>query len=215
MRFALIASAAASLSYLLFRGWAPLPAEIVLKGLSVTLLAVMALQAKHGLLAAALLLSSFGDVLLACGDRFFIGGLAAFLFSHLVYIVLFVRRRASLPGARGQFAFPALLVVFGLGFGEWLAPSLGALRVPVFCYIAAIIAMVATASRANYGSPWVLTGVVLFLISDSLLGAGRFKQPIPLGSLLVWTTYYAGQCGITLGILAEPSAGAAAYAKMS
>jgi uncharacterized membrane protein YhhN len=196
-------SAAASLAYLFFPRWAPASVEIVLKGLSVTLLALIAMQASQRLLSLALLLSSLGDVLLACGPNFFLSGLAAFLCSHLVYIVLFVRRRASVAAPRGPIWFPALLLVFGLAFGAWLAPSLGALRVPVFCYIAAIIAMVAAASRASYGSRWVLAGAVLFLISDSLLGAGRFKTQIPLGGFLVWTTYYAGQCAIALGVLSE------------
>ena len=59
-------------------------------------------------------------------------------------------------------------------------------------------------------SRWVLAGAVLFLISDSLLGAGRFKTQIPLRGFLVWTTYYAGQCAITLGVLSEPAARVAA-----
>lgn len=198
-------SAAASLAYLLFPKWAPGSLEIVLKGLSVTLLALIAFQANRRLLALGLLISSLGDVLLACGRDLFLGGLAAFLCAHLVYIVLFVRRRAGVAAAPAQLAFPAFLLVFGLAFGAWLAPALGALRVPVFCYIAAIVGMVAAASRANYGSRWVLAGAVLFLISDSLLGAGRFKTPIPLGGLLVWITYYAGQCGIMLGVLSEPA----------
>jgi uncharacterized membrane protein YhhN len=196
-------SAAASLAYLVFPTWGPPTLEVVLKGLSVTLLALIAFQANQRLLSLGLLISSVGDVLLACGRNFFLAGLAVFLCAHLVYILLFTRRRASLAAPSGQFAFPAFLVVFGLVFGGWLAPSLGALRVPVFCYIAAIVAMGATASRANYRSPCVLSGAVLFLISDSLLGAGRFKTPIPLGAVLVWTTYYAGQCAIALGVLSE------------
>ena len=199
-------SVAASLAYLLFPTSAPAFLSIVLKGLSVTLLAVVAFQANRRLLGLALLLSSLGDVLLACGRELFLEGLAAFLCAHLVYIALFLRRRGSVAAATGQFAFPAVLVVYGLAYGAWLAPSLGALRVPVFCYIAAIVAMVVAASRANDRSRWVLCGAVLFLISDSLLGAGRFKTPIPLGGPLVWITYYAGQCGITLGVLSEPAA---------
>lgn len=196
-------SAAASLAYLLLPFWAPATLETVLKGFSVSLLALVAVQANHRLLALALLLSSLGDVLLARGLNFFLAGLAAFLCAHLVYIVLFVRRRQSAAAPSAQFSFPALLLVYGLAFGAWLTPSLGALRMPVFCYIAVIVAMGAAASRAGYRSPWALAGALLFLISDSLLGAGRFKTPIPLGAPLVWITYYAGQCAITLGVLSE------------
>jgi uncharacterized membrane protein YhhN len=198
---ALGVSAVASLAYIGFPRGAPGSLEVVLKGLSVTVLALIAMQANQRLLSLALLLSSTGDVLLGCGPRFFLGGLAAFLCSHLVYIVLFVRRRISVGAPPGRIPFPVFLLVYGLAFGAYLAPSLGALRVPVFCYIAAIVAMVAAASLAGYRSGWVLAGAVLFLVSDSLLGVNRFKTQIPLGGLLVWTTYYAGQCGITLGVL--------------
>lgn len=179
---------------------------IVLKGLSVALLALISLQANRRLLSVALLFSSLGDVLLACGRNFFVAGLAAFLCAHLVYVGMFVRHRASVAAPSGKFGLPVLTMLYGLVFAAWLGPSLGALRVPVFCYIVAIVAMVATAGRANYRSGWVLTGAILFLISDSLLGAGRFKMEIPLGGLLVWTTYYAGQCGITLGVLWDADA---------
>ena len=203
---ALGVSAAASLAYVVYPAWAPASVEIVLKGLCVTLLAVIASQAHARLLTLALLLSSLGDVLLARGINLFVAGLAAFLCAHVVYIAVFVRRRAGVAAAPGRFAFTASIVVYGLAFGAWLAPSLGALRVPVFCYIAAITGMVATAGRAGYRSGWVLGGAILFLISDSLLGAGRFKTPIPLGGFLVWTTYYAGQCAIALGVVGEAAA---------
>jgi uncharacterized membrane protein YhhN len=196
-------SVAASFFYLVLATAAPMALVIVLKGLSVSLLALVGLQANNGLLAAALLLSSLGDVLLAFGNNFFLAGLAVFLCAHLVYIVLFVRRRGSAAPPKGQWAFPAVLVLYGLAFGAWLAPGLGTLRIPVFCYIATIVAMVSAAGRANYRSRWVIVGAILFLISDSLLGAGRFKSPVPLGGLLVWTTYYAAQCAIALGVLAE------------
>ncbi len=201
MAVALTLSAAASLAYLVFPG--PHLLQVLLKGLTVSLLSLIAFQSKHRLLGTALILSSFGDILLAASPKLFVAGLAAFLCSHLVYIALFVRRRATLAAPSRQFAFPLCVAVYGLVFGAWLAPSLDALRVPVFCYIAAIVAMAATASRANYRSPWVLAGGTLFLVSDSLLGAGRFKSPIPFGGILVWTTYYAAQCAITLGVLKQ------------
>ena len=193
-------SVAASLAYLLVPSDAPVVLVVVLKGLSVSLLGVVALQARQWLLSLALLLSSLGDVVLACGREYFVAGLAAFLCAHVVYIALFVRRGTS----GGGLAFAACVAIFGLAFGAWLSPSLGALRVPVFCYIGAIVGMVASASRADYGNRWVLAGAILFLISDSLLGAGRFKTPIPLGGVLVWTTYYAAQCSIALGVMRAP-----------
>jgi uncharacterized membrane protein YhhN len=49
---------------------------------------------------------------------------------------------------------------------------------------------------------------LLFLISDSLVAAGRFKPSLPQAVFLIWPTYYLGQYGITMGFLHE-KAGAA------
>ena len=199
-------SAGSSVAYLVSPKAEILPAVIAVKGLSIALLALVAIAAGRQLLGLALLLSCCGDVLLACGNQYFVAGLALFLCAHLVYIAIFARHGGGAGNAAGRLAFPALLLLYGVGFGAWLAPALGALRLPVFAYIGAILAMTAMARRAGYRSRWVVCGAVLFLISDSLLGAGRFKTAVPLGGLLVWTTYYAGQCAIALGVLAEPEA---------
>jgi uncharacterized membrane protein YhhN len=204
-RIAVRASVTASLAYLLCPKSAPLPVEIVLKGLSVTLLAAAAWGAGRLLLALALLLSSAGDVLLACGDRFFVPGLAAFLCAHLVYVAVFLHRGARPAPVLSRFALPLAVLLYGLAFGAWLAPSLGPLRLPVFCYIAAILAMVAAAYRANYRSRLVLLGALLFLLSDSLLGANRFKTAIPFAGFLIWTTYYAGQFALARGVWSVPA----------
>jgi uncharacterized membrane protein YhhN len=199
-------SAAASLAYLLAARWMPFPLDVIAKGLSVTMLGIVALQERRRFLGVALLLSSLGDVFLELDRGYFLLGLAAFLTSHVVYTTLFARHRAKTQPAGKQLVWPCLLAVYGIGFGAWLAPSLGELRAPVFCYIAALIAMVATASRSNYRSRWVFLGALLFLISDSLLGTGKFKMPIPWSGLLIWTTYYLGQCGIALGVMDEARA---------
>lgn len=204
-RVALRLSAAASLAYLLIPKAAPLAIEVILKGLSVTLLALVALAARRWPLAFALALSSAGDVLLACGPRFFVSGLAAFLCAHLVYVALFLRRGARPGPDFPRFVFRLALLLYGLAFGAWLSPSLGTLRLPVFAYIAAILAMVAAAHRANYRNRSVLLGALLFLLSDSLLGANRFKTPIPLAGFLIWITYYAAQLAITRGVLSDPA----------
>jgi uncharacterized membrane protein YhhN len=89
-----------------------------------------------------------------------------------------------------------VLAIYAVAFGYWLWPSLGALAVPVMLYVAAITAMAATSIR---GGRLVAAGAVLFLISDSLLAADRFKSPIPGRDYLVWLTYYAGQFMIAWG----------------
>ncbi len=203
---ALSVSVAASLAYLLLARWMPVPMPVIVKGLAVMVLGLVALCERSSFLAAALLLSALGDVLLEMGRAYFLLGLAAFLTSHIVYILLFARHRDRANQVTPQMLWPVVLSVYGTAFAVWLAPSLGDMRVPVVCYIAALITMVATASRANYRSRLVFLGALLFLLSDSLLGAGKFKLQLPWSPPAIWITYYLGQCCIALGVLSENEA---------
>jgi len=188
-RVALLFSALAAVAFL----FSPHPVSTVVKGLSVSLLALVALGSGRRLLASALLLSSAGDVVLDLDARLFVLGLVAFLAAHIVYVALFVRHRRATRSTDGRHAVLVALVVYGLIFGCWLWPGLGDLRMPVVVYMTAILAMVWTATRAGYRGYWVVAGALLFLLSDSILGASRFRVEIPGHSWLTWVTYYAGQ----------------------
>ncbi len=206
-RTLLYLSAAAALAYFLTARWQPFPGSALLKGIPVGALALVALEARGmrrdaELLALGLGFSAAGDVLLDLNPRYFIFGLGAFLLTHVTYTCLFVRNRA--PGVRLEPARLAgvLLVLAGSAMlAAWIVPSVGDLAVPVVFYICAITAMVTAAILGRFKRRWVAAGAILFLISDSLLAIHRFKTPVPLRDYLVWVTYYAGQCGITLGYL--------------
>jgi uncharacterized membrane protein YhhN len=180
---------------------------VAVKGCAVGALALLALQMRAlrrdaSLLAAALALSSLGDILLDIDPRFFPAGLAAFLLAHLTYIVLFVRNRARPfhPGLARSFAALAV-VAASAALSAWIVPSVGGLAVPVILYICAVTAMVSTAILTQRESSWVPSGALLFLLSDSLLAINKFKNPVPLHAYLVWGTYYLAQCGIATGFL--------------
>lgn len=196
---AFVVSALCAAAYLV----SPHPLSTVLKGLSVSPLALVALVSGRRLLATALLLSSLGDVLLDLSAQLFVFGLAAFLAAHLVYVVLFVQHRHARHSVAGRYVVLAALLAYGTAFGAWLWPGLGPLRIPVVVYMAAVLAMVWTATRAGYRSNWVVTGALLFLMSDSILGAGKFRMAIPGHGFLVWTAYYLGQVFLASGVLAE------------
>ena len=145
-------------------------------------------------LTLALALSAVGDLLLSRpGDRAFLLGMAAFLAAHLAYLALFLDRPAT-----GWPPGPVALVLGPLAAGllVWLWPGLGAFRLPVLVYAAAILAMgLAALSR---GAPPVRLAAVLFILSDAVLAAERFRLPArsPLRRItapLIWTTYYAAQ----------------------
>ena len=112
----------------------------------------------------------------------------------------------SEKSAAASCVFPPAVftVAFSAVVSAWIVPSVGPLAVPVLLYIAALTTMVSLAILAGFEQPWVAAGALLFLLSDALLAIDKFKTPVPLRDLLVWTTYYLGQCGIALGFLESP-----------
>src|SRR5262249_44797076 len=122
------------------------------------------------ILGMALAFSSLGDALLDLDpERFFIRGLLAFLAAHFIYILLFVRNWVRPLRPKGwQLALVAAVLIYSLLLSQWLAPSLGAVAGPVMLYVCVITAMAVSAILAGFSKPWVYSGVVLFLISDSI-----------------------------------------------
>ncbi len=180
--------------YFLAAGY-PFPGSALVKGLSIALLAILALVRGFPILALALAASSAGDVLLDLDPKgLFVAGLSAFLVAHLIYTVLFVR-------GWSRFRWTAIPVLFyAAGFSVWLFPRLGSLAVPVLLYVCVITAMASTAICSRL-PVWVPIGALLFLASDSLLATAKFAGTFPLRDYLVWGTYYAAQFSITTGVL--------------
>ena len=141
-----------------------------------------------------------GDYYLSLeGNRNFLGGLTAFLTGHLFYIAHFSagfeHAFLFLPQSRETML---LLAALGAVVLLRLWPFLQELRIPVILYTLAIVSMAYFARMAQPGMP-VLTGVVLFVVSDIILANDKFT---PLTHSLfrklmphaVWLTYFAGQC---------------------
>ena len=191
----------------------PFPGSVVLKALAIAPLAVLAARVLSRaqrprdarLLTAALALSCVGDVFLHLdARRYFVHALGAFLLAHLAYVALFVSNwPRPLRLSAGQIVSAALIVVYGVVMCAWLWTGLGRLRVPALAYAAAIVAMTVSTILAGFSRPYVAIGAALFLISDSLIAAGRFKLVVPLAAILIWPTYYLGQYAIAIGFLRE------------
>jgi len=211
----LLISIAGSVAFMATRSLQPFPGAVVLKALGMAPLAVLAFRVLGDaasrdrlMLTSALALSCVGDVFLQLDfRRYFLHGLAAFLLAHLTYVLLFTRNwPRPLRPSTGQTILVALvLVYFALGC-VWLWPDLGRLAVPALAYAAAVTAMTVSAILTGLSRPFVCVGAFLFLISDSLLAAGRFKASLPPVAFLIWPTYYLGQYGITMGFLREKAA---------
>lgn len=204
-----LVSLSLSLTYLLALPAYPYAASPAIKGLSIAVLAVLpwmlrpvADRRSAGLLSAALLASSAGDVLLDVDpERLFVPGLCAFLAAHVIYTVLFATNRScwqriETPRRILLIAVPVYVFLISVR----LVPDTGPLKIPVTIYIFAITAMTTTALGSRFA--WrVAAGALLFMLSDSLLAIGKFNGPFPARGYLVWATYYAAQYLIATGAL--------------
>ena len=153
-----------------------------------------ALSTVYGsVLLLALLLSWCGDLLLLSGrKRMFLGGLAVFLLAHIAYGAAFV----TLGVAKVPLLVALVCALAPLPFVlAWLWPHLGAMRWPVLAYMLAISVMVVlaggTAGNGAYGL--VLSGAVLFYISDIFVARERFVGRSDANRLAGLPAYYAAQ----------------------
>ncbi len=151
---------------------------------------------------AALALGLVGDVFLLGGSPArFLGGLAAFLVGHLAWVGAFLATGLDAPG-RGWVG--AAIVVLALGAGHRIVPGAyreggAALGVPVVVYMVVIAAM-AVAGWAT-GLTVVGVGAGLFVVSDTVLGLGRFDRERRWTRPVVMVTYHSAQALIVAGLL--------------
>ena len=205
----LIVSLACGIAYLVTRGAPAFPGSVVVKGLSVALLALLAfrlLSDRDGLiLGVSLLFSSLGDVFLGLGDeRWFVCGLGSFLIAHLLYIALFVRHWPKpFAASLNQKLLVGLLIAFSIAMVVWLWPGLGDLKIPITAYLCALIGMGVTATLAAFRTRWIVIGALLFILSDSMIAVGKFKSPIAYSHYLIWATYYVAQLFIAVGFIRD------------
>ncbi|MBY0434026.1 MAG: lysoplasmalogenase [Cyclobacteriaceae bacterium] len=168
------------------------------------------------LFVRALFFGWAGDVLLLFQEEnagFFIGGLVAFLIGHVLYILSFRKSRWTdvlgglLPTQRIRFSFPVLLA--GCGLITLLFPHLGNLKIPVIIYAVVLMVMALSAldrfGRTTSTSFWfVMSGAILFMISDSVLAINKFYSPFPYGGVVIMITYISAQYLIVRGVMEHP-----------
>ncbi|MDG2027278.1 MAG: lysoplasmalogenase [Acidimicrobiales bacterium] len=155
---------------------------------------------QRGIIIAALGASLVGDVVLMTPDARFEAGLTAFLVAHLLYIAALAPDFTIGPG------LAAGILIVGLGFGivpQLLAGAEEHGRMIVIA-VAAYIVVVSSMGVVAAGTAVAVTGIggALFVMSDALLGWGRFVGPTTGGRVLVHVTYHLGQAGLVLWLAA-------------
>jgi uncharacterized membrane protein YhhN len=146
------------------------------------------------LILAALLLGWLGDaMLLSRAGWSFLGGLAAFLLSHLLFAAAFATGALS---AQTMAVAAVLAVAFGAVVLRWLMPHTPkAFKGPVLAYVVVILAMCVTAAGHAFAAQhWmVLVGALLFAASDIAVARDRFVKQTPVNQLWGWPVYFVAQ----------------------
>jgi uncharacterized membrane protein YhhN len=151
-------------------------------------------------LLLALVLCLVGDLLLlSARDRAFGAGLAAFLLAHLAFVAVVV----SLPRRDPVWVAVAVTaVVVALVLWRLLWPIARADLAeggPPTVYALVLGAFVALAWWS--GHRVLAVGATVFLVSDALLAAQRFRRPLPAGRLAVMVTYHVALAAVVVGVL--------------
>ncbi|KVO32343.1 lysoplasmalogenase [Burkholderia ubonensis] len=198
---------AAALAYGLSLAAAPYPGQAAAKAAMGVLLLATAWACdaprERAWLCAALAAAVFGDVLLALPGwpPSFVGGLGAFLLTHLGYCAIFLRWRARPHGWRVA-ALAGLWLAAPAFYGAFF-PHLGELAAPVAVYMLVLCAMASFALAARTRGPLVALGSLIFVGSDTLIGVDRFLGGFAGIDYLIWALYALAQVTIVAGVFHE------------
>ena len=150
-----------------------------------------------------LVLSLLGDVFLLLDERWFVGGLGAFLVGHLAYVVGLQLAPTSAAGTLVGLGVVAVMVAT---VGRRIVRAVHAgprrsLTGPVIVYLLVISAMVISA--AGTLAVLAVVGALLFYVSDATLAWNRFVARRRTGPVAVMVSYHLAQAGL-VGWLAYP-----------
>ena len=168
-----------------------------------------ALVSTYGkLILGALVLGWLGDaLLLSRAPKAFMGGLASFLLSHLLFAAAFLSGALSMPAVLGA---AVAAVLFGAVVLRWLMPHAPQeFKGPVLAYVVVILCMcVAAAGHAFASQRWaVLAGALLFTASDLSVARDRFVRQGFGNRLWGWPTYFVAQLVLACTVATAAVAG--------
>ena len=163
---------------------------------------------------AALLFSWIGDVLLMFqGDHplFFLLGLSAFLAAHIFYIIFFHFIRVK-ENVKSRWYIVLIVALYYFIIKKLLSPYLGDMKLPVSIYAVVISFMFMLALHILFvknkiAGGLMMSGALLFVISDSVLAINKFYQPFEMAGIVIMLTYGLAQLFITEGAIRYISSG--------
>lgn len=202
--FAVITAVAALVLVVLLLAGMLLPAAAAKLVASTSFIAVAILSGASASTYGRLIL--LGLAFSWCGDMFLVGtsqlaflcGLSAFLLAHIAYVSAFIAH-----GYDRRWVWIAVVPVTAIAIGvfTWLEPHTPVdLAIPVRAYIVVISMMVifAIGTRGRGGSLLIVSGAVLFFLSDLSVAALRLVQTDYPTYVLGLPLYYSGQVCLAL-----------------
>lgn len=153
----------------------------------------------------ALVFSWFGDLFLMGAESFFIPGLVSFLVAHLFYIGVFAQWNSAHPPAYKWMGVSLLVTaMFFIWFYRVILASADYLFFPVLVYAVVILLMwflaVYRSFRIDMTRYWIVVGAGLFVVSDAILGYGKFSAPSARVGGWIMLTYGLAQLFLFMGI---------------
>jgi uncharacterized membrane protein YhhN len=156
-------------------------------------------------LLAGLILCLGGDIFLALPQKpMFLVGLIAFLLGHLLYVFGFLTL-VSISAWAGVGSL--VIICISTTVFIWLKPYLGSMLGPVIVYILVISLMLIGALAVfnsnginAHGRLLVLTGAILFYLSDLFVARNRFVKKGYVNRLVGLPLYYTGQYLLALSV---------------
>jgi uncharacterized membrane protein YhhN len=163
----------------------------------------------HMFMVAGLFFSWTGDVVLEFSKNngnIFILGLVCFLLAHIMYFTLFfiTPGKNSILSKRIWLLIP--VITYGVVLVSYLYADLAKMRLPVIVYAIVILTMLAGAinrkEKVKKNSYYlVLSGALLFVISDSAIAINKFSHQFELSGIVIMSTYIVAQYLIVAGYI--------------
>jgi uncharacterized membrane protein YhhN len=162
-------------------------------------------KSKNKIYIVALIFSFAGDVLLLDKSNLFLFGIGAFLITQVLYVYLFSRGLVSSSRTKKILAGIPFFIFF-LVLIRKLKPGLQDFLVPVVIYGIAIslfgyVSLLKYLLKQNKVNLSLLTGAVIFILSDSLIALNKFHESRDVYPVLIMFTYIIAQYLIAVFML--------------
>lgn len=160
-------------------------------------------EAPNKLMIVALVFAWLGDLFMMVTLEWgFTAGLASFLIMQILYCIIFYKQTSMWLKQDTLFAlFVSCYIAFMLYL---LVPKAGDMLAPVIVYalVFGLVAIIAFwRHKAFNGWLKLLCGVLIFVISDSIIGINKFVYAVPKADFWIMLTYIIGQYLIVKGYI--------------